>query len=241
MLAQKPNGPSPRLVLVTFLLAFLGGYADALSYLLTEVFAGHLTGNLVLLMIHLAQSAWHASAADALAVGAFLIGTAGAEWLTADAPPTRRARPLFAPLLAEASLLLIVVGLRHAGASPNAASVLFLCLGLGWQNGALRKCGAANIHTTFMTGIGTTLLSVVMPRPGRNEASEDPAKHPLTVLSGTLLAFAAGAGAGGWCHAVHPAWELPGLFVPLAVALLVAFSDGNAPAQLADAGSYHGH
>jgi hypothetical protein len=33
MLAQKPKDPSQRLVLVTFLLAFLGGYADALSYL----------------------------------------------------------------------------------------------------------------------------------------------------------------------------------------------------------------
>ncbi len=33
MLSQKPKGPSPRLVLITFLLAFLGGYADAVSYL----------------------------------------------------------------------------------------------------------------------------------------------------------------------------------------------------------------
>ena len=159
MPAQKPKDPSPRLVLVTFLLAFLGGYADAVSYLWTEVFAGHLTGNLVLLMIHLAQSAWHASAADALAVGAFLLGTAGAEWLTADALPTPRARPLSVPLLVEVSLLVVAVCVRHAGASVNAASVLFLCLGLGWQNGALRKCGAASIHTTFMTGLGTTLLS----------------------------------------------------------------------------------
>ncbi len=232
MLAQKPKGPSPRLVLVTFLLAFLGGYADAMSYLLTEVFAGHLTGNLVLLMIHLTQSAWHVSGTNALAVGAFLLGTAGAERLTADAPPTPRARPLLVPLLVEASLLLIVVCLRRAGASANTAGVFFLCLGLGWQNGTLRKCGAASIHTTFMTGIGTTLLSALMPRPAQNEASDNPAKHPLTVLSGTLLAFTAGAGAGGWCHTYHAAWELPGLFVPLAAALLVAFSDGKTSTHL---------
>ena len=81
----------------------------------------------------------------------------------------------------------------------------------------------------------------MMTRPKRNEAPEDPAKHPLMVLSGTLLAFAAGAGAGGWCHTFHAAWELPGLFMPLAAALLVAFSDGNAPAHLADTGSYQGH
>ena len=232
MLAQKPKGPSPRLVLVIFLLAFLGGYADAVSYLLTAVFAGHLTGNLVLCMIHLAQSAWRASAANALAIGAFLLGTAGAEWLTADAPPTLRARPLPAQLLVEALWLLVMACLRCVGASGNAASLLFLCLGLGWQNGALRKCGAASIHTTFMTGIGTTLLSAMMPRAGRNEAPEDPSKHPSTVLSGTLLAFAAGAGTGGWCHTFHPTWELPGLFVPLAAALLVAFSDGNTPTHL---------
>jgi uncharacterized membrane protein YoaK (UPF0700 family) len=231
MLAQKPKDPSQRLVLVTFLLAFLGGYADALSYLWTEVFAGHLTGNLVLLMIHLAQSAWRASAADALAVGAFLLGTAGAEWLTADSPPTARARLLSVPLLVEASWLLVMACLRRAGPSGNAASLIFLCLGLGWQNGALRKCGAASIHTTFMTGVGTTLLSAMMPRGGRNEVYENPSKHPLTVLSGTLLAFAAGAGTGGWCHTFHAAWELPGLFVPLAAALMVAFSDGDTPTQ----------
>ena len=236
MPAKKPRGPSTRLVLVSLLLAFLGGYADAVSYLWTEVFAGHLTGNLVLLMIHLAQCAWHAGAADTLAVGAFLLGTAGAEWLPAAAPPTASARPLFVPLLAEASLLVVVVCVRHAGASVNAASVFFLCLGLGWQNGALRKCGAASIHTTFMTGLGTTLLSALMPRSGRNDAPEDPAKHPLPLLSGTLLAFAAGAGAGGWCHTFHSAWELPALFAPLTAALLVAFSDGNAPAQLANTG-----
>ncbi len=176
-------------------------------------------------MIHLAQSAWHASATDALAVGAFLLGTAGAEWLTADASATPRARLLFVPLLVEVSLLIIVGCVRHAGASVNAASVLFLCLGLGWQNGVLRKCGAASIHTTFMTGLGTTLLSTLMPRPKQNGIHEDSSKHPPSLLSGTLLAFAAGAGAGGWCHTFHVAWELPGLFAPLAAALLAALGD----------------
>jgi uncharacterized membrane protein YoaK (UPF0700 family) len=139
MLAQKPKDPSPRLVLVTFLLAFLGGYADAVSYLSTEVFAGHLTGNLVLLMIHLAQSAWRASAADALAVGAFLLGTARAEWLTADSPPTARARLLSVPLLVEALWLLVMACLRRAGPSGNSA-----CSFSVWDSaGRTGRCASA--------------------------------------------------------------------------------------------------
>ena len=55
MILEKVRQPSTRLVLVTFLLAFQGGYADAISYLSRQVFAGHLIGNLVLLMIHLAE------------------------------------------------------------------------------------------------------------------------------------------------------------------------------------------
>jgi hypothetical protein len=42
----------------------------------------------------------------------------------------------------------------------------------------------------------------------------------------------AGAGAGGWCHTFHAAWELPGLFVPLGAALLIASSDGREPAAI---------
>ena len=64
-----------------------------------------------------------------------------------------------------------------------------------------------------------------MPRPKQNVARDDSPKPPLSLLSGTLLAFAAGAGAGGWCHTFHAAWELPGLFAPLVAALLVALGD----------------
>ena len=70
-----------RLLVIAFLLAFVGGYADAASYLLTKSFTGPLTGNTVFLCLHLVQGAWREAVSNALAVAAFLAGTAGAEWM----------------------------------------------------------------------------------------------------------------------------------------------------------------
>jgi uncharacterized membrane protein YoaK (UPF0700 family) len=55
-------------------LAFVGGYADASSYLLARTFTGHLTGNCVLAAVSAASKDWYLTLDRLLAVIVFLGG-----------------------------------------------------------------------------------------------------------------------------------------------------------------------
>src|SRR5438105_12145068 len=55
-------------------LAFIGGYADASSYLLARTFTGHLTGNCVLAAVSAASKDWYLTLDLLLAVIVFLAG-----------------------------------------------------------------------------------------------------------------------------------------------------------------------
>ena len=215
-----------RALAVAFLLAFVGGYADAASYLLTKSFTGHLTGNTVFLCLHLVQGAWREAASNALAITAFVAGTAGAEWMEVGSGGPARARQFAVPLLVEEALLLIAAGFRwQPGRLGNDLTVVFLCLGLGLQNGALRRCGAMSVHTTFITGMGTTLVTAVFQRASGQEKPDDQKKRPPAILAGMLLTFAAGAAVGGWLDFRFRLWGFTGIFVPCIVALIAALLD----------------
>ena len=55
-------------------IAFVGGYADASSYLLARTFTGHLTGNCVLAAVSAASKEWYLTLDRLLAVIVFLAG-----------------------------------------------------------------------------------------------------------------------------------------------------------------------
>jgi len=55
-------------------IAFVGGYADASSYLLARTFNGHLTGNCVLAAVSAASKEWYLTLDRLLAVIVFLAG-----------------------------------------------------------------------------------------------------------------------------------------------------------------------
>src|SRR3981081_4605959 len=55
-------------------LSFVGGYADASSYVLTRTFTGHLTGNCVLAAVSAAGKDWYLTLDRLLAVIVFLAG-----------------------------------------------------------------------------------------------------------------------------------------------------------------------
>ncbi len=212
-----------RVVTIAFLLAFVGGYADAVSYLLTGSFTGHLTGNAVLLAIHLARASWREAAANALAIVAFAVGIVVAEWTTAHAGKPTLARQLCVPLLIEGALLAAALGSRFVdGWVGNELCVVCLCLMLGQQNGALRRCGSLSVRTTFITGLSTTLLSTTVERATGQESPNDRSKRQPWTVAGLLVFFAAGALAGAWAEGVWKNWSLAGMFAPLVAGLLLA-------------------
>ena len=79
MQPRKSDVPVPETLLVGLLLAFVGGFLDAYTYLLHgEVFANAQTGNMVLLFINLAKGRWAKAGYYIIPILAFAMGV----WVT---------------------------------------------------------------------------------------------------------------------------------------------------------------
>jgi uncharacterized membrane protein YoaK (UPF0700 family) len=184
---------------LTFGLAFVGGYGDAASFVLAKTFTGHVTGNLVLGAIAVAAHDWRALLGHLSAIVTFFLGV----FLSAL---------IVRPLKSWASwpLLPIVMGIEvmlMAAASLVLASgvthgieifVIFVSLALGLQNGAFRQAGGISVHTTYLTGMITSLISTEAEKY-TSEAAPAPGKATdpkITLLCGIWIAFVVGAGTG---------------------------------------------
>ena len=176
-------------LLISLILAFVGGFADAGSFVLVSSFTGHITGNSILLAIHLVKSEWHQALSCLVAVIAFLVGTAGGVmWpRSLGRPASRRLAPV---LLGE--IALIAFGMIVPALAPTGRTDVFLaslCLALGLQNGAVGKIDSVGFHTTFITGLSTTLVEALSTgKPG-------PIKRLLPPIIGW---FILGALVGAW-------------------------------------------
>jgi len=138
-------------------LAFVGGYADASSYLLAQTFTGHLTGNCVLAAVSAASKDWHLTLDRLLAVIVFLSGILVSMILNRFAPVWLRPSSLAIAILIELLLVLSAFILLNSTATHQ-LFIVCMCLALGIQNGALHKTQGISVHSTYMTGMVTTLL-----------------------------------------------------------------------------------
>jgi uncharacterized membrane protein YoaK (UPF0700 family) len=180
-------------------LAFVGGYGDAASFVLAKTFTGHVTGNLVLAAIAVAAHEWRAAVGHLSAIVSFLIGIFATALIV---------RPLKAwsswPLLPTVMGIevILILGASFALASGMARGieifVIFVSLALGLQNGAFRRAGGISVHTTYLTGMITSLISAegekyasgVLPVSSR---APDP---KIELFCGIWIAFVLGAGTG---------------------------------------------
>src|SRR5580692_7105363 len=87
-------------------LAFIGGYADASSYLLARTFTGHLTGNCVLAAVSAASGDWYLTLDRLLAVVVFLGGVFCSLTLNRFPPARLRQSSLALAMLIELLLFL---------------------------------------------------------------------------------------------------------------------------------------
>lgn len=192
--------------LASLMLSVVGGFADAGSFVLAHSFTGHITGNSILLAIALAGGRWGEVAIYLVAIAAFLAGTAtGAGWPAAPRHSARRR--LAGPILAET--LLIASGLACSelpAPGGRIALLACLCLALGVQNGALGKIASVPFHTTFITGLSTSLVTSLM-------AGKPDAKR--RVLPPIIACFLVGAFLGALTVSHFGAAGFAGVLVPL--------------------------
>jgi uncharacterized membrane protein YoaK (UPF0700 family) len=185
--------------LLSFALAFVGGYGDAISFVLAKTFTGHITGSLVLGAIATAAHDWRGALACFLAVASFLIGLI-LSGLTARALANSRSWPLLSSAIAIEMLLIVTAYFALASHAAVRLELFVACmsLGLGLQNGAFRRTGGISVHTTYLTGMITGLITTQAETfLSRTAADAKTAADPkVALLYGIWIAFVLGAGTG---------------------------------------------
>jgi len=222
---------------LSFGLALVGGYCDAAGYVLAKTFTGHVTGAMVLAAISAAGRDWRTFLRHILAIALFLTGVvliSVSERFIAKAP----SRFLLSVVLG-VEIILISTAYFALTSHLTAKVGLFvscMSLALGLQNGAFSRAGEISVHTTFLTGMITSLLKTEIERhsfqttAGNEQASDEKGK----LLGGIWLAFFLGATVGAamvfWLGA-------PGLlgavFLLLAIVIGLTMSRGRGAEQKA--------
>ena len=225
MLDRRVGRPPWAVQVAAVLLAGVSGGVDALAFVaLGHVFAGVMTGNLVLLGLGLSGTGQSALVAPLLALVGYAVAVAAvALSLRAPAdgpsPGDRGPGPLtYRWLLAEGVLLVAVaVAWAAVGSVPSQGWRWGLLAGfavaMGIQSGALNSlCGAMGPGTYFTGTLTQVLMRTARPGPNRPERGWDVAR---------LAAVTAAAAAAAALHAVSAgaAAFLPALLVAAALAL----------------------
>ena len=204
-------------------LAFVGGYGDAAGFVLAKTFTGHVTGNLVLAAIAVAAHDWRAMLGHLSAIVTFLIGIF-VSVLIVRPLKARSSWPLLPTVMGIEIILILAASLALASGVAHGVEifVIFVSLALGLQNGAFRRAGGISVHTTYLTGMITSLISTeaeqyasqVVPPP---VSAHDP---KISLLCGIWIAFVLGAGTGAAMVLHFGAVGMLGAAVPLILLVL---------------------
>ena len=184
---------------LTFGLAFVGGYSDAASFVLAKTFTGHVTGNLVLGAIAVAAHDWRAMLGHLSAIVTFFLGVFLSALIVRPLK-SWASWPLLPIVMGIEVLLIVAASLVLASGVTHGIEifVIFVSLALGLQNGAFRQAGGISVHTTYLTGMITSLISTEVEKY-TSEAAPAPGKATdpkITLLCGIWIAFVVGAGTG---------------------------------------------
>ena len=206
---------------ISISLVFVGGYADAASFLLANTFTGHLTGNCILAAVSAASQEWYLAADRLLAVTVFLAGIVCSLTLSRFISVRLRRYSLAIAMFIEV-LLILSACLFLANSANHEPFIVCICLALGIQNDALRKTNGFSVHSTYMTGMVTTLMqkgfqhffSTRGPEPDSGKHSAGAA---IQVLAPMWISFLFGALAGSLMVASFHSFGLLGIVLLLIV------------------------
>jgi len=180
-------------------LAFVGGYGDAASFVLAKTFTGHVTGNLVLAAIAIASHDWRATLGHLSAIVTFLTGIF-VSVLIVRPLKVWSSWPLLPTIMGMEVILIVLASLALASSMAHGIEifVIFVSLALGLQNGGFRRAGGISVHTTYLTGMITSLISTEGEKyaSGVLPVSSRAPKPKIELLCGIWIAFVVGAGTG---------------------------------------------
>ena len=213
------------------LLTWNAGMLDGLSYLHAHVFTANMTGNVVLLGLHLAErdlpDAWR----SLLALGAFAAGC-----ILAGMFLLKREEADQSAIVPGLSLELIFLGVfgllffrerSGGGYWIHAAFLSTAAMALAVQSVTVRRLRVAGVVTTFVTGtITTSMVGLARAlRKQRPREWETETEHSLLLIGilGTYLAAAIFASVLDSFAPIVPA------LAPAAIVLIVIWRSQNSP------------
>ena len=211
-------------------LAFIGGYADASSYLLARTFTGHLTGNCVLAAVSAAGKDWYLTLDRFLAVFFFLGGIFFSLILDRFASAKLRQSSLAIAMFIEV-LLFLSASLFLNNTANVQLFIVCMCLALGIQNGALHKTNGISVHSTYMTGMVTTLMHKSFDHlSSKGDPREDSSKHSvrltIQVLATMWISFIFGAVTGAVVVSFFHSIGLLGIVLLLILLIILEIKKG---------------
>jgi uncharacterized membrane protein YoaK (UPF0700 family) len=211
-------------------LAFIGGYADASSYLLARTFTGHLTGNCVLAAVSAAGKDWYLTLDRLLAVFFFLAGIFFSVILDRFASARLKQSSLAIAMFIEV-LLFLSASLFLSNRANEQLFIVCMCLALGIQNGALHKTNGISVHSTYMTGMVTTLMQKCFDHlSSKWSPKEDSSKHSvrltIQVLATMWISFIFGAVTGAFIVSSLRSIGLLGIVLLLILLILLEMKKG---------------
>ena len=213
------------------LLSVTAGSADAIGYLaLGEVFTSNMTGNVVLLGIHLGQGHLATAGRALYVLAIFFLGLCLGAWLGKDVPE-RQWRALAFRLigLEKVALLVLAIGWVCVADKSNVVVthglLALLALAMGLQSAAMYRLSAPGVGTTAITGTLTAfatglvgLFYITKIDPAEQEARRQRVMFQLSVV----FLYCFGAALNGFLI-IHIPRAAGGL--PFLAALFVAWGE----------------
>lgn len=234
---QGPSRSTRQNVVLASYLALLGGFVNAVGFVLIGRFTSHMTGNVAYFahdVAHHEPSGW-----DAMMVLVFLLGAALASVIIESGAFANVARAYGTALLGEASVLAFVVVMAQRPLSSQGWQICALAAAMGMQNSMVTRLSGAVVRTTHLTGVVTdigieiarwfhwwraSLSKHSRVRLSLSKSAERPSVPKLLLLVTIAIAFTVGALVGAFTGAEARHWALLLPIVALVLGALFAFA-----------------
>ncbi len=173
---------------IGMLLAAVGGFLDAYTFVRYGVFANAQTGNVVLLAIDAGNGRWNHIAAHVPPVVAFVVGAVSAETLAGPGARRLLRRPTRVVLGGEIAVLLVVALLPTS--TPAVVITMAVSFVTALQISTFKLLGDTAYNTTMVTGNLRTISAGLYQRVAGRDAA---AGRRALALAGVVAGFIAGA------------------------------------------------
>jgi uncharacterized membrane protein YoaK (UPF0700 family) len=221
--------------IMLLVLTSAAGYVDAIGYLsLGRVFTANMTGNTVLLGVHLGQEQGGAVLRSLVALAGFGAGLLIGGVIVERAPGTSGwPTTVTAAFALEALLLAAFAILWHVTVAAHEAGdlrglIALSAAAMGIQSASVRRLNVPGIATTYVTGTLTSMVTglVAGARPADEATRSGSWWRAVRLQMLALIVYGAGAALGG---VIQARWPMLCAAWPLAAVTLVVIAAPRVP------------